>query len=225
MDESSFFWLVGRYVADGNSSGTNRRGLRTGILITAHTDRIQEVASIAELAGYDAKRRPHDNAASVGIYNTELTQWVIVNFGEHADGKYLPLWLHSAPRYVQDAFLEGYLTGDGYWNEGKRRWEIPTASKELAVGLRLLGLSLGYTTSFSWVDPKPNVMCDAPLRSYRVHFSENGHAVVEDGVAWQKIRSIEPAGTATVYDLVVAEDASYVGDGLIHRGGFASTEM
>jgi hypothetical protein len=212
VEESSFFWLAGRYVADGNQQGP-------AIRITAHRDRIQEVASVATLAGYDPKPVAHDNAAAVVIYRTDLAEWLLRNFGEHADGKRLPIWLHSEPRSVKEAFLDGYLTGDGHWNEARQRWEIPTASKELAIGLRLLGLSLGYTTSFSWVDPEPNAMCATPLRSYRVHFSKNGHALIEDGVAWQKIRSIEPAGRALVYDLVVAGDGSYVGDGLIHRGG------
>jgi intein/homing endonuclease len=225
MDEYSFYWLVGRYVADGNTVGTNRRGLRTGVCITARQDRIGEVSSIAELAGFSPKVRPHDNAAAIGIYSTELTQWIIANYGEHADQKRIPVWLHGQPRYIREAFLEGYLTGDGHWNESRRRWEIPTASKELAIGLRLMGNSLGYTTSFSWVDPRPNSMCANPLRSYRVQFSSSGNAIIEDDVTWQKIRSIEPADPATVYDLVVAEDYSYVADGLVHKGSkFLSSE-
>lgn len=218
VDEHLFFWLVGRYVADGNLSGTNKRGARTQISYTAHIDRLPEIESVAALAGIKTARRAHDNAGCVTINSTALATWLACEFGQHADGKRIPIWLHGQPQSLQESFLDGYLTGDGNHNLERARWEMGTASKELAIGLRLMGQMLEKTTSFSWVDPKPNQVCDAPLRSWRVHMSERGNGLFEGDHLWQRIRKVEPAGIAMVYDLVVAEDFSYVADGLVHKG-------
>lgn len=219
INRQAFFWLVGRYVADGNLGGTNRRGERTQVAFTAHVDRLHEIEGAAMLAGFKTARRKHDNAGCVTINSTALARWLAVEFGQHADGKRIPIWLHSAKNGAVQAFLDGYSSGDGHWNEDRGRWEFGTASKELAVGLRILGNQLWYTTSFSWVDVKPNAMCDTPLRSWRVQFSSRGNAICERDFVWQNIRSVTPAGRATVYDLIVAEDHSYVADGLVHKGG------
>ena len=218
VDERLFFWLVGRYVADGNLSGTNKKGERTQVSYTAHVNRLPEIESIAALAGITTARRAHQNAGCVTINSTALAFWLAMEFGQHADGKRIPLWMHAEPTYLQESFLEGYLTGDGHYNAERDRWEMGTASKELAIGLRLMGQMLGKTTSLSWVDPKPNKMCAAPLRSWRVQMSARGRGVFEHEHLWQKIRKVEPAGTAMVYDLAVAEDFSYVADGLVHKG-------
>lgn len=215
-EDQSAFWLAGRYVADGNL------GIRDGwprhVAFTADVARIGEIATMIKMAGLTGVPRAHDNAACVVVHNTQFAHWLHQGFGHHADQKRLPIWLHRLPRYLLDAFLDGYLRGDGHWNPTKDRWEIGTASKELAIGMRLLGNQLGYTTSFSWVDPRPNALCAAPLRSWRVQWSK-GHALTDYGHAWQKIRSIQPGGLATVHDLIVLEDHSYVADGIVHRGG------
>lgn len=214
--------LAGRYVADGYTSYTASSKPNYVAYVDDETG-IQAIEGVARLLGYEPKRHQHDNAVSVAIYNTDLARWLDQEFGHLAESKTLPAWLLGAPTHLQRRFLDAYLEGDGHWSEPKHRWEISTASKPLAIGIKLLGQALGYSTSFSWVDPKVShiqgvALKQAPQRSYRVQLNESGHGLVEDGVMWQKIRSVKPVGVREVFDLVVDEDFSYVADGIIHKG-------
>ena len=87
----------------------------------------------------------------------------------------------------------------------------------------MLGQALGYSTSFSWTDPKVTHVMGVelkkePFRAFRVQLNETGHGLVEDQMMWQKIRKVTPVGVQPVMDIVVAGDHSYVADGLVHKG-------
>ena len=215
--------LAGRYVADGYVAGGSDSNTR--VAFVDDEAGISQIEFTASLLGYGPKRHKHDNAVSVAIYNSELTTWLDEHFGHLAAGKSVPVWLLGADRVLRQAFLDGYLNGDGHWNEAKGRWEISTASKALAIGIKLLAQSLGYGTSFSWVDPQVTeiqgvTLKNAPQRSFRVQLTPGGSrsTLVEDGVLWSKIRKVTPVGRREVIDLVVDEDFSYVADGIIHKG-------
>ena len=220
QDPRAFAWLIGRYLADGNLNfdGGVEAGIPRGVYFTDDASGIDEVRAMAQLAGFDPKDREHDNASCVAIHRTELARFLFTHFGHRAEGKALPAWALGMARHLREDLLQGYLGGDGYWNESRSRWEAGSASKELALGIKLLAQSLGHTCGFSWVDPKPNKVCANPQRSYRVNISTKDRAISDGHLSWQKVRKVEPAGTAMVYDLVVAEDFSYVADGLVHKG-------
>lgn len=213
--------LVGRYAADGNLGGGKVK--YSHIAFTDSESGVREIEAICLTLGLTTSRRQHDNAVCTVVNKTELAAWLDTHFGHLAAGKKIPGWLFGAPRLARGAFLQGYLAGDGHWSTPKRRWEAGSASKALAIGVKLLAQSLGYNTAYSWVDPKVTEICGVELkkvaqRSHRVQISDHGHGVFEDEMLWGKIRSVEPAGTQMVYDLVVAEDHSYVADGIVHLG-------
>jgi intein/homing endonuclease len=215
----AFLWMCGHWVADGVIEGAGT----TGISIIDDRRGVEQFTAIAALAGLTAKSKPHANAHCVRISNADLARFMLANFGKRGEGKRLPMWLLGAPQQLQERFLEGYLFGDGHWNEPRQRWEISSASRELAMGIKLLAQSLGYHTTFSWVDPKAThvqgvALQRAPQRSYRVQIKRDGQGIVEDGMCWSRIRRITPVGERQVFDLVVDEDFSYVADGIVHKG-------
>jgi len=219
LDVRPFMYLVGRWVADGVVEGKDLNG----VSIIDDASEMAHLHAMISLLGYSPREKRHDNAACVRFYAPEFAHFVVEHFGKRAEGKHLPGWLLGASKVTRDAFLEGYLSGDGCWVEEKRRWQASTASKGLAVGLKLLGQSLDYSSSLSWVEPKQTHIQGVelkapPQRSWRVHFKERGRGVFDDGLIWQKMRGVVPAGENRVYDLVVADDFSYVADGIIHKG-------
>jgi intein/homing endonuclease len=209
--------LAGRYVADGYSTPHY-------VAFIDDEQGIRHIEGVTKMLGYAPYRHKHDNAVCVGIHNTELTRWLKSEFGALTAGKKIPGWLYGAPSILQGAFLDSYLQGDGSWVENRHRWQVSTASKSLAIGIKLLGQAAGYSASFSWFDPKVTHISgvklkNVPQRSYRVQLREGGIGVVEDGMIWQKMGSVKPAGVREVFDLVVDDDFSYVADGLVHMGG------
>lgn len=208
--------LAGRYVADGTFA-------RANVSFVDDEPGIAAIETICKTLGLTPRRRPHDNAVCTVVNSTALARWLNDHFGHLANGKKIPPWLLGAPRAAREAFLSGYLAGDGHWSQAKQRWEASTASKALAIGVKLLAQSLGLNTSYSWVDPKVThiggrKLKAPPQRSHRVQISDHGHGIFESGMLWGKLRTSVPAGQQLVYDLVVAEDHSYIGDGIVHLG-------
>ena len=217
------FTLTGRYLADGNLALRGDRPVN--VAFTDDEKGILEIEGLARLLGFRATRRRHDNAHCTVISHTAFCTWLEREFGRLSDGKQLPGWMLGAPKPLRQALLDGYLAGDGHGSQARQRWEFGTASKRLALGLKLLAQSLGYGTSFSWADPKVDQIGGVPLkstpkRSYRVQLTDpaRGNAIIEDGFLWGKIRKVTPAARREVLDFVVAEDFSYVGDGIVHKG-------
>lgn len=214
-------WVAGRYVADGYLAWQTKGGVRTSARVHVITDGARQGAVCD--AFKRAYLRPTARLRENGTYDveasdTDFCSFLLAHFGQHAESKTLPPWLLGAPEDVRRAFLDGYLTGDGHYDSTKRRWTAGTASKSLAVGLRLLAQSLGMSSGFSWVDPKVTHVMGRALkgsarRSWRVTMTEGGLALVDGDSMWQKIRKVTPT-TATVYDLGVQEDHSYLADGL-----------
>lgn len=217
------FALAGRYLADGTMALRVDRPVQVSFVDDEKG--IIEIEALAQLLGYHASRRRHDNAHCTTISSAGLCRWLFEQFGRLSDGKEIPGWLLGAPQELRQAVLDGYLAGDGHRNDDRGRWEFGTASKQLALGLKLLAQSLGFGTSFSWVDPKVSSvngrdLKSAPKRSYRVQITDldRNSAIFEDGFLWSKIRKVTPVGVREVVDFVVAEDFSYVGDGIVHKG-------
>lgn len=217
-------WVAGRYVADGFLSFAKKRGKLTSgrMHIIVKPSKLDEIKARALRADLRPTSRLRENGThDLELSDTDFCRFVEAHFGRLADGKEIPTWLLGAPEDIRRGFLDGYLSGDGHYESERGRWTAGSASKKLAIGLRLLGQSLGYSCGFSWVDPKQTHVMDVrlkkpPMRCWRVTFTEKrGIAYVEDGVAWQKIRKVTPTVIPVVYDLQVDEDHSYVADGLI----------
>jgi hypothetical protein len=213
-------YVAGCYVADGHLYSS--AGVLRGVGITDDVDDMERL--LASVAACGLPRRLHEKpsrAVRLDIEDRPFAHFIQDNFGELAHAKQLPTWLLSAPASHRLAFLDGYLSGDGHYNAKRERWEVSSASKALIIGLRLLGQSLGFVCSYSWVDPKVTSIKGVPLknpprRSHRLKLSgSDRNAVIDDGVAWQKVRSMTLGGEADTYDLYVEEDHSYIADGLI----------
>ena len=67
----------------------------------------------------------------VTLCNTKLAEWLVYNFGEHADSKRIPYWLYAHP--AKDRFLDGYRAT--YGCERDTHFKYSTVSKALAHGI------------------------------------------------------------------------------------------
>lgn len=225
-----FWWLVGRYLADGYltaSAGVvadDARRVRYRIhLCAVPGDQAPILDRFAALGlAATVKRRRHSSADLVEVSSTPWGRWLEEHFGRHSALKELPTFVFGLDDRDRQALLDGYLSGDGSDIPARGRVEASTASKKLAIGIKLLAQSLGYVANVSLHQPRQThvagvALKTAPRRSWRVHVvaQERAKSLVSGGAVWSRVAGAVEGDPCVVYNPVVAEDHSYVGDGVV----------
>lgn len=216
-----FWWLVGRYLADGflsqSSVGTQRR-----VHWVVHpNDRSKVEKRLASLGvHWNVRQRDHSSADVLEVCSRAWNTWLRSHFGEHCDGKTLPAFVLGLPESYRKAVLDGYLSGDGSYSIERNRFSVGSASRRLVLGVQMLAQSLGFTVNCSFVDPKVSEVMgvslkNEPRRSWRLQILETGHPVEVDDVLVGKIKSVSPVGERKVYNLIVEEDHSYIAESIV----------
>lgn len=203
-DGVDFWWLVGRWLADGYVTFNGKSSRKVHWVVVP--EKANFITSKLKSVGLNWNQisRSHSSADVVETCSTPFAEWLVDQFGKLADGKKLPAFVLSLPEENRQALLDGYLSGDGYWNEKKNRWEAGSASKVLASGLQLLAQSLGYKVTCAVVHP------EGYKTSWRIHLSKKGHACLVDGYLVNKVKRLTRTQPSKVYNLVVEEDHSYL---------------
>jgi hypothetical protein len=129
-------------------------------------------------------------ASHVGVRSVAYARWLRAHLGDHPQLRQIPLWLLGAHEKYRQAFLDGYRSGGGRCQPA-RADGARTPGKPLAVGLYLLASSLEEG--------------DPPGRLLGEH-------------RYRRVDALTRADLAVpVHDLSVAEDESYVADGIVVR--------
>lgn len=227
MESSSFWWIVGRYMADGYLS--DEKGTRYRVHICAHPkDQAIILKSIEGLGKRcSIRKRDHSTADILEFSSTPMGVWLEAHVGRSSYTKIVPGWMLGMKKEHRQAVLDGYLSGDGsdlrLQPEGRKADAVGSASKALTLGMQMLAQSLGRVgSSHSVVQPNVTEICGVKLKkkpalSYRCKLNDPGygHAVVDlDGMAIGKVRSVAPASYGPVVNLVT-ESHSYLSEGII----------
>lgn len=212
---SAFWWLVGRYLADGWRAVSNGKGR---VVICAAFKEAEEVERrIREV--YPCTPSRERTVTKFHITRTAFHSW-LAEWGSGAAGKLIPGWALGLSQDDARSLLEGYSTGDGSvtYDGG---WKATTISRSLALGIALLAQrAYGVVASIHQaavpatasvegraVNQQPQYQVVVPMR--------NRSAVVDGAYGWKKIRSNRVTGPACVFNISVADDESYVADGVI----------
>jgi C-5 cytosine-specific DNA methylase/Hint domain len=222
-----FWWLVGRWLGDGSVRIRERSSEITIACGNHEADdlqlRLDSWTPASARCGFDELRWRRRKVRTATLFETghdELARWLVTHFGRHAYGKTIPGWALTLDGKHRDALLEGYLSADGETNDRGHRAQ--TASKRLAIGVRLLAESLGHRVSLGHYDDQRNVIegRTVKVRPYYVvrwlHKEQRAWTTTTEQHAWSRIREIKDGRQCTtVYNLSVAEDESYVAEGIV----------
>ncbi len=223
----AFWYMVGRWLGDGwlrikdgtAASGANRQ--RNDVIICSSFEEASELEIKLKEAGLSWHRAPQRTTVRFTASHFELARWLRQHFGEHAHAKTLPGWLFGMREADRYAVLCGYLAADGY-KVSADRYTVSSVSRCLAVGIRLLATSLGYTTGLYKSERASHsiegrAISSRPAWQVRIRHDDGRFTRVDDGLhRWVKQRKpMLPAGRSAVYDLTVAEDHSFVANGFV----------
>lgn len=214
------WWLLGRWLGDGSLSfGRNHE-----VTITCG---FHETADLEPVLADTGVRWHRSNKRTAAVYSVgclESRDWLMRNCGHGAANKQLPPWTFTLGTDERRALLDGYMSADG--GATQRRHRASTASRALAVTVRLLAESLGHRVSMAFDNRTAYTIegrTSVARRQWIVHWEPGlsdtraPEAFEDDGHAWSRVRSVvhHPDRTETVYNIEVAEDHSYVLDGIV----------
>jgi phage portal protein BeeE len=156
-----FAWMLGMYVAEGCSSYTS------GITFSLHEDEEEEVvariAPVLEQLGASRANSQQNGSRSVQVHfrHPTLGDWLDLTCGKGARQKKVPWFVFNWPSELQNAFLAGYLYGDGCVSG--RTVSFVTASCSLAHGMQTLLSMAGFPCSLSNYHSKEHLLAGRVL--------------------------------------------------------------
>jgi hypothetical protein len=206
------WWAIGRWLGDGH------RDTRGRLHISCAFEELEGLrADLGALAGAVANA---GTCAQIALKDRSgRLRSIIDRCGHGAAGKRLPAEALALEPGKAESLLTGYLSADGHYVEKHERWMATSVSRALVLGMAMVaqrargvvatvipGRKGGrrqiegrdVTTRDEWV-------LDIPPR--------NLSAMLLDDGAWKKVRSLDAAGEAEVWDLQVEEDESFVAEG------------
>lgn len=226
-----FWWMVGRWLGDGcvrvregksNSEVTICCGKHEADDLEPLLNFSPVTLKHARLNELKWRRRDIRTATLFECGHDSFARWLVEHFGKLAHGKKIPTWAFTMPEDWRKALLAGYVSADGYI--GGNHIKASTVSKKLGIGITLLAESLGFSVSLSKTKQHCNIIESRQLKvrdsyclSWRYPFDENHGETYKFGQhSWGRIKEVHPGRKAVeVFNLSVAEDESYVADGII----------
>lgn len=224
---SDFWYFVGRWLGDGWVLNSFRKDRPNGdghgqIIICDSHDKEKELVSIVSKISEHYNIERCRTAVKVKFISQVLCNWLVENFGKGAISKTIPAWVFSMPEEYRSQILKGITDSDGF-KLNDHTIKISSISKRLILGVRLLGESLGYTTSISHCKrPKKHIIEGRVVNqhdTYTVSLCKSCKrrtGIESNGHKWYKCRSVEATGeTKRVYNFSVEEDESYIADSIV----------
>lgn len=217
-------YIAGRYVGDGWYSTTGYK------ICCAHDekDELEEALKKAKII-YSHSLYPTVEQFNISARNKELID-IISSCGVSADTKCLPKDIFNWTIDSAKAFLDGYLSADGYYSEKKKMFRCNTVSHELAQELLDLIRSLGYfpmcSIDYREGESKIEGRTVHIKNRYNIEFRPDKYSKfcsydqIEDCV-WTTISDIQQTEEIeTVYDLTIEVDHSFIANGaIVHNCG------
>ena len=150
-----------------------------------------------------------------------LCDWLTENFGKYAYGKKIAPWTFSMPKNMRLSLLQGILDSDGYEYK-KNHFKVSTVSKSLAIDIRFLAETLGYSTTIFYIKTKDTCIIQGRKVKQKDYYEvmlikSNKRNKDEDNLhSWYKVKNINDGRkNQLVYNMTVEDDNSYVADGIV----------
>ncbi|MGH2478153.1 MAG: DNA methyltransferase [Ktedonobacteraceae bacterium] len=215
------WWIVGRWLGDGHLSVRGLPHISCNHLeaeelvarLGAHTGAVNRNATATQIY-------IKDRAGQVGgrIHN------MIRRCGSGAANKRVPVEALALCPEKAEALLSGYLSADGHYVAKYDRWTASSVSRPLLLGMALVAQrARGVVASvYAGRAPGKSIIQGRTVETKQdwIFAFRNSPGYlqsgwIEDDGAWKKVRDIQPAGESEVWDIQVAEDASFTAEGCI----------
>ena len=193
-------WFAGLYIAEGS----RRKGKMSISGHAREVERWEKCERIARKFGGSATLTVNGNNQTIRLYGNVINAIIdeLVT-GNGAKGKgFAPVVWRYSNKFI-DAMLDGYLSGDGHWDEGNARWRIGFARNyNLERDLRTACARLGYRLTLNMSRVAYNGTTVPTFRG-EIRKHRSGHHNERN---MGEVVEIRKARCRQVYDLGVADE-------------------
>jgi len=222
-------WLIGRYIADGHIIYRKRKGRKNsyhyGVVYSIGKNKIEKFRENVKNTHFSCYIHSKSTYRCI-IHSKKFVNLLReLKIGRKALDKKIPTLLLLLPKPLLKKLIEGYLSGDGNYNEQTGVYKASTISKELALSLQIAITKVFKVNSSIYFYRKPK-KCVIEYRVvnqnniYEIHFRlgkrKQRHTITIDNVVWLPIKSIiKNHIQQEVYNLEVEEDNTYIANNII----------
>lgn len=220
-------WLMGRYTADGYINNTQRSGRPVGqknhkTIFCVGKRKIDEFRK--HLDQYHACIK-NDRT----VYKAEIVDVRLMGLcslcGRGALNKIVPDIIINAPKNIGEAFLDGYLSGDGYYVQSTNGWSATTVSENLTLSIQMLVAKLYKTRCKAYrVEVSPTTVIEGRtvnqhtqygIRFFKDHRRQD-HCMIDETGMWIPVKEgfKESNYQTVVYNIEVDGTHTYNVQGL-----------
>ena len=222
-------YIVGRYIGDGWHSTTGYK-----ICCGLNEKDITELTEALNNANIEFSTSDYRTVKQFNIYksNIEFIQ-LVSEAGLYAHGKQIPRIFFYCDESTIRALLQGLFDADGYNDIEKSLIKYNTVSSTLAYDVCILLRALGYYPMINLYERHGvqeiegrtvNIRDRHEVNYYLDSRSRYCSYDQDNNVIWTTVYSSTPAEPYEVYNLTVAEDHTFVANGIIvhNCGGVGS---
>lgn len=215
MDNKDFWWLIGSYVGDG----WHRTG--GGIIICGNDRKTSDIISHADNCGITYTIAKERTVTKLHFPKKELELFV-EPFGRGAENKRIPGFVFDLPVELLRSFLDGYISADGTYKDGKYR--ACSVSRELIYGISQIVAKVYHRPSSIYkIAQRPTSIIEGRTVhnkqcyqvSWKYETNKQDKAFYENGYIWFPIKDIESNEKIDVYDIEVDGSHSFTANGTI----------
>lgn len=218
IEKSSYsaeeWWVIGNWLGNGHIDTRGRLHISV-----SHAKAANLIAKLGQRAGFAAVNRTATQI-SLKDRNARLRN-LIARCGRGAGGKRLPVEALSLDSEKAESLLSGYLAADGHYVAKYDRWTASSISRPLLLGMAMVAQrARGVVASVFAGRPAGTSVIEGRTVNTRQDWilsipPKNLSGFIACDGSWKKVRSVEDAGEAEVWDLEVQDDSSFTVEGCI----------
>lgn len=218
-------WLIGRYIADGYTNNSQRKGRPLG----QKNHKVIYCIGKGKLDNFKSKISQYhvcykkDATVTKGKVISERLMRLCMLCGKGAEHKEIPGIFLDLPRELLQELINGYVSGDG--SKTGNLYRATTVSRKLALSLQIAIHKAYQRPTKVYYTERPNKHTiqgrevnqkDTYTVTWLDNIPKQSQAVVGDGFIWQPIREIKRKEQKTiVYNFEVADVHSYTVNGIM----------
>ena len=225
IQDENFWYIIGRWVGDGTIYRKTENGKKKlrGITICCNKNETEELQNRINQAGFNSHPTTKETVNLFYIYGKELATFCL-QFGEHADGKYIPGFVNRLSENLAKSFLNGYFDADGC-KSIPNKISYCSVSSNLTYGIKYLinkylkrpcSITFNNNSNRNIIQGRACNVKNSYAGNFYIERTKQEHSIKYQNYILSPYRSITPIqGEYTVYNLSVEEDESYTANGII----------